>query len=282
MSWVRAALLAILALQIVALPSTGSAQQVVCEESPHAPPEDLGTPGQDGTTVETTLEAVGDQAAYRFRVPEASTAYVYVGDQWYDLDLALWYEFRAFACWRVRGISERHERRVLQLIRPDEQILESLDPGDYTLVAQAADTSAFDPSRGSTIRVALGPPLCGSLEPPNVPNPEHPGLLMRAEDALYQLGLSIEPRERLRGPFSLLTLNAFLSPPYTDLFDFEWGINGMAVDGHTGPTLQVAASELLQVNRVQLTAHGVREYPDPDQPHLPPTLSVECTFRVGA
>jgi hypothetical protein len=85
---------------------------------------------------------------------------------------------------------------------------------------------------------------------------------------------------------SLLSFNAFLSPPYTDLYDFAWEVDGVSVPEAGGPTLQLAVSDLPaqtgSQHRVQVSALGVRDYPDPDPAfrQIPPTLTVECAFEV--
>ena len=118
------------------------------------------------------------------------------------------------------------------------------------------------------MRVALGPQPCG--EP------------RRDPDDRYQLALTLRPEQP--GPFDLVSFNAFISPPYSDLFDFDWQPDGQPVSGDWRETLQQPAPELLKTgseHSIRVTARGVREYPDPDQPHIPPTLTVDCTFGVG-
>lgn len=253
---------------------------------------DLGTPGQDGATYVDRMARITDIHAYRFRSPGGLEAQIYVGDQWYDLDLGV-YSVAAnqtLACWqltRTEGLSQRNQRRVLQFIRPDERILENLPAGEHLLIvqpayaAQPAKNPGFSAARDFTIRIALGPPLC-AVDPPNVADPIYPSLKRRVADetSLYQLGMSIEPKQIT--PFSLMTFSAVVSPPYTDLFDFEWAIDGRTVTGYSEPVLQWAAGELPastgRRHRVDVIAHGAREYPDPEQPHVPPTLAVSCTF----
>jgi hypothetical protein len=86
--------------------------------------------------------------------------------------------------------------------------------------------------------------------------------------------------------FSLLSFNAFLSPPYTDLYDLDWEIDGVPMPDAAGLTLQLPVSELPAAvggqHRPRVTARGVRPYPDLDPAfrQIPPTLAVECTFQV--
>jgi hypothetical protein len=292
-------LTAVLVIAILALvgllrpadqPSAVQAQSTVCETAgAEVPMRELGSPDAEGVTVpQIRLASPTDRVAYRFVVAAPRTGFVYVGDQWYDLDLALYSITRSqtVACWQTLGArarSERHERRQIQFVRPDEQIIENLEPGVYVLTAGAVASSDFDAGRGFTVRVALGPTLCGSLDPPNVPHPRYPGLAVRAADAWYQLGMSVRPEQP--GPFDLVTFSAFVSPPYTDLFDFEWELDGQRIPGAEIPTVQLPARALLGdgargTHSVRVTARGARAYPDPEQTHIPPTLSVSCSFWV--
>ena len=112
-------------------------------------------------------------------------------------------------------------------------------------------------------------------------------MMTRAPGALYQLGLSIEPQNP--GPFSLMSFTAAVSPPYTDLFDFAWQLDGQpmpagSVTNIMSPT-QALPRGTVGEHTVRVTARGARPYPDPAQPSLPlngGTLSVECTFSVGS
>jgi hypothetical protein len=262
-------------------------------------PITFGSPDAQGITREDRLAGPAEKHGYYFTVPpQGGSAFIYVGDQWYDLDLFLFSRGRCGAgSWEVlaRAWSVRAERRTLQFVRPDEQIIE-LAAGEHLLIVghkYAEDpqfAADFNPERGFTIRVALNPAVC-NLDPPNVPapNPFDPSLSMmkRPDDALYQLALIIEPQSP--GLFSLMSFNAVVSPPYTDLFDFEWSLDGQPVPGVNIPTTQSPTQALPKgaagEHSVRVVARGVREYPDPDQPHIPlngGTLSVQCTFRVGA
>ena len=71
-----------------------------------APPKPIGAAGrgrlgQQGGVARERLTSV---RRYRFSVKEKGTAYVYVGDQWYDLNLGL-YSLKSGAdvgCWQVQ------------------------------------------------------------------------------------------------------------------------------------------------------------------------------------
>ena len=229
----------------------------------------LGAPNAEGTTMEGQLDNVGARRAYLFRVgQERRAGYIYLGDQWYDMEVALYTEDLGteLGRWKFTVASRESGARVLQFVRPDK-ITPTLDANrPYLLLVYAVNPANFDPRRGYTLRVALAPPVC-AVEPNNDP------------DALYALGMSYEPAAP--GPFSLISFNAFVTPPYSDLFDFEWQIDGRTLPGETGLTVLRAGSDLKAGDhKVRVTARGAREYPDPAQPHMPPTLSVECTVQV--
>jgi hypothetical protein len=235
----------------------------------------LGTPNAEGETRSAALSQTDERKAFRFHVgAEPQAAHIYLGDQWYDLDVAL-YEAdlpQPVARWLLLRKAETSGTRVIQFVRP-EKIIQKLKPNTrYTILVLAAYD--VDPSRPFTLRVALGPEVCAK-EPHDD----------SADDALtYLLAITVQPPDP--GPFSLVSFNAFVSPPYSDLFDFEWEIDGQPVPGAGGVTIHRAASDFQKtldgMHRVRVTARGARDYPDPDQPHRPPTLSVECAFRISA
>jgi hypothetical protein len=281
---------------MLSLPSRGLAQQPLdCLSDPDANRIDLGTPAANGTTQAARLSSPTDSVGFRFLVPQTSVALLYVGDQWYDINLYLYARSRCpTGSWDevIRAWSVRADQRVIQFMRPNEQIVNLL-AGEYVMLAlykptdDPARTDPFDPSRGFTGRVALSTPYC-AVTPPDVPtpNPIKPNLLVkrRPDDALYQLGLSIDPAEKERGPFALLTFSAFVSPPYTDLFDFNWTLDDQPQPDATDATFQLPVSGLIHgiQHQIQVTAVGARQYPDPALTHIPPTLSVECPFRLAS
>lgn len=263
--------------------------------------KDLQTPTAEGTTIQDRLDSPVERHSYTFKAGDGRAAFIYVGDQWYDLDLVLYSrgQCAVLAAWEVlaKAYSYNSGQRVIQYVRPDEEII-NVNPDDYELVVShkywrnPENARDFDPSKGFTVRVALGPRVCG-LDPPNdQPNPLVPGLFKRRDDALYQAGISVTPDNP--GPFDLISFNAVVSPPYLDLFDFDWTLDGQPVPGFSGPAIQPGAAganfqsptAALQKtpdgqHKVRVTARGMREYPDPDTPpeyKLPPTMSVECTF----
>jgi hypothetical protein len=198
------------------------------------------------------------------------------------------------ACWGVQraAASERAQRRVISFVRPDERFIEDLSPGAYILSVRPGyerPLEGFDPARGYTVRVALIPNVCG-LTPPNTsPDPNYPKLKQRENDDVnyYQAGVTFEPPVEELGPFALMTLTAHLSPPFTDLFDFEWTIDGQRIPGGSTPIVQRPYADLPKTpggrHRIQLVARGAREYRDPDPQfnHIPlngGTLTVECSF----
>jgi hypothetical protein len=82
----------------------------------------------------------------------------------------------------------------------------------------------------------------------------------------------------------MLTFNAFIDPSFTDLFDFVWEIDGKPLPNSNSPVLQLPAQALGATmfgrHVVKVTAIGARQYPDPDRPHIPPTLSASGAFEV--
>jgi hypothetical protein len=289
-----ALLIVIIAVPLVPPDTIAQAQTAGCLPSRNLA-ADIGEPGQDGTTIEGQFAQVSDQGNWLFHLTSPRSVYVYVGDQWYDLDLAILSlaEDKVVACWRVKkeeAISARTQRRIIQLIRPDDRILELLPPGDYLLLVRPAfDDIAFvpdfDPGKKFTVRLATAPIACAVNPPNDEVDPQYPQLKRRRADEqnLYQLSVSYQPVQP--GPFDLLTFNAVVSPPFTDLFDFEWQIDGQPVPDSNQPTIQAPVPALAQLpagaqHQVSVTARGAREYPDPDQPSIPPTLTAGCSFQL--
>lgn len=287
-----AALTAMLAIEPYAAPVAYGQPipQVICDMPATEAPRNIGAPGADGwTNEEEALNGLLETRRYLFSVKEKGTAYVYVGDQWYNLNLGVYsVVFGAQSCWSVQalGTSAAAERRVLQFVRPDERALE-VEPGDYILSVRAGDAMGFDPSRNFTVRIAVAPKAC-NLEPGDVPT-EYPGMTAKPENPnKFQVGISFTPDESALGPFTLMAFNAYVSPPYTNLFDFTWELDGQTVPG-VDPTILKPYAELSKstggVHTVKLTARGARPYEDPTDPQYNFTpfdggaVSVTCTFR---
>ena len=254
---------------------------------------DLGAPTAEGTTVRVSLAAPTDQAMLTFSVRGASSSYValYVGDQWYDVDATIYR--RGPGPGLIVGqpivVLDRSERRRIQFISPEDVLLPSLPAGEYVLVVEpkaavsperAAD---FAVGRDFLVRVAVGAPLCAVMPPNDQPAGTHPA------DALYQLGLAAEPSPP--GRTSLLTFSAVVSPPFTDLFDFAWSVDGVPVENADGPIYQPPGRDFRATpngqHTVTLVARGAREYHDPTDPsfsQLPlggGTIAVTCTFSLS-
>ena len=273
--------LALLAASCVFLPNDDARAQAGCGGRQEAAVAvcDLPPPDAQGVTVRGSFNRLGDLSVFRFRVAdEASTVQIYVGDLWYQVAVSLWRSGQApgdpgagaLACGSSRDClieAPRSERRVLQFLEP-KSIVERLEPGSYAIVVAPGEDLGFDPNRAFTVRVALTPATC-ALEADR-----------RGE---YRLGLVVRPGAPRRA--DLLTFNAFVSPPYNDLFDFEWTLDGEPVSGSSPEIVQRAVSQLGGApdgqHTVRVTARGARAYPDPDQPAIPPTISAECTFRVA-
>lgn len=298
----RAALAMMLATVVAVQPQTTrdalgqGVPQEICGASGSAAPTPIGQPGADGwVSDQEGLSGPGEVRRYRFSVKEKGTAYVYVGDQWYDLNLGLFSMKTGteVGCWsvQVKGTSVESERRKLGFVRPDERAIE-VEDGDYILTARPADTARVDPSRKFTVRVAVGPRVCALL-PANVPDPAFAGLTNKPENPdLFQVGVSLQPDPSELSQFSLMSFNAYLSPPFTDLFDFAWELDGQPVPGVAEATFLKPYADLpktpLGLHTVKLTVTGAREYKDPTDPQfniLPfdgGSRTVVCQFRGPA
>jgi hypothetical protein len=279
-----------------AAPPLAGAQGLGCIADPDQNRIEMGTPDAAGNSQHVDLADPSVTVGFHFTTTEPHSALLYIGDQWYDLDLYLYVRgiCKGQVGWEklIRAWSVRAEKRVIQFMRPNEQIVNLL-PGEYLMVAQfdPAGNEPFDPSRGFTARVATTSPYCG-LDPPDElqPNPAAPSIMVprRPDDALYQLGLSIDPvKEDDRVPFTLMSFGAFLSPPYGDLFDYAWTFDGQPLQLDPSTYLyQIPVEGLPKApggqHTIQVTAIGARYYPDPSLTHLPPTLTVSCTFKMPA
>jgi hypothetical protein len=270
--------------------------QEICGAQGTDAPIAIGQPGADGwVSDQEGLSSANEARRYRFSVKERGTAYVYVGDQWYDLNLGLFSMKTGteVGCWsvQVKGTSVESERRKLGFVRPDERAIE-VEEGDYILTARPADTAVVDARRKFTVRVAVGPRVC-ALQPANVPDPAYAGLTNRPENPdLFQVGVSVQPDPADVTQFSLMSFTAYLSPPFTDLFDFAWELDGEVVPDATEATLLKPYADLPQtplgLHTVKLTVTGAREYKDPTDaqfnilPFDGGTRTVVCQFRGPA
>jgi hypothetical protein len=176
-------------------------------------------------------------------------------------------------------------------VRPDERALE-VEAGDYILTARPADGAMVDPARKFTVRVAVGPRVC-ALMPANIPDPQFPDMTNKPDNPdLFQVGVTFQPDASELSQFSLMSFNAFMSPPFTDLFEFSWEIDGQVIPGETGPTILKPYADLpkmpLGLHTVKMTAKGVNEYKDPTEakynvlPFNGGSKTVTCQFRGQA
>jgi hypothetical protein len=295
--------LAILLATVVAVDPRGASNalgqmvpQQVCGTNSTSAPIPIGQPGADGwVSDQESLSGPSEARRYQFSVKQKGTAYVYVGDQWYDLNLGL-YSMKTgqeVGCWevQVKGTSVESERRKLGFVRPDERAIE-VEEGDYLLTARPADTARVDAARKFTVRVAVGPRVC-ALQPANVPVAEYAGMTNKPENPdLFQVGVSLQPDPAELTQFSLMSFNAYLSPPFSDLFDFAWELDGQPVPDATEATLLKPYADLaktpLGLHTVKLTVKGAREYTDPTDkqfnilPFNGETRTVTCQFRGPA
>ena len=245
-----------------------------------SPPEqagaDLGAPDANGITVVERFAAAEQTNIYTFSVPVRSSVHVYVGDLWYDVGVTLWRgSTDGGACTPGAGClaeSRASARRVVQFVQP-KTLLETVDAGTYALTIRPQD-AAFEPGRPFTLRLAVTPPVCAV-------NP--------AADGQYLAAVSITPASPTRA--SLVTLTAYVLPPYTDLFDFTWSAEGASLPERQGPIVQVPGFELLRTPggtaNITMTATGARTYRDPTDArydHRPlggGSLTVGCKISPG-
>jgi hypothetical protein len=282
------------AATIPAATPLAGAQGLGCIPDPDQTRIEMGTPDGQGNSQRIDFPDPSGSVGFHFTTTAPTASLLYIGDEWYDLNLFLYARgVCKGAGWEklIRAWSVRAEYRVIQFMRPNEQIVNLL-PGEYLMVAQfdPASPQPFDPVKGFTARVATASPYCG-LDPQDElqPNPAAPSIMVprRRDEALYQLGISIDPlNEDNRVPFTLMSFGAFLSPPYTDLFDFSWTFDGQPLQLDPSASLYQVPVEALpktpgNQHTVKVTAIGARYYPDPWLTHLPPTLTVSCSFKIA-
>jgi hypothetical protein len=286
------------ALAVATVPGAAplaGAQGLGCIPDPDQTRIEMGTPNGQGNSQHIDFPDPSGSVGFHFTTTTPTASLLYIGDEWYDLSLFLYVRgtCKGTGGWErlIRAWSVRAEYRVIQFMRPNEQIVNLL-PGEYLMVAQSdpASPQPFDPVKGFTARVATASAYC-ALDPVDElqPNPAAPAIMVprRPDEALYQLGMSIDPpNEADRVPFTLMSFGAFLSPPYTDLFDFTWTFDGQPLQLDPSTFLYQVPVEALpktpgNQHTVTVTAIGARYYPDPLLTHLPPTLTVSCPFKVA-
>jgi len=240
---------------------------------------DLGAVRADGVTVFDSFGSFEQANAYTFRVADGpGTAEVHVGDLWYDVDVMLWRasalpsnpsQWRMMPCDEAAGClasAPASARRQIQFIQP-KGLFEAVEPGTYAVVVRPRDEVGFSAWRQFTLWVAVAPPVCA---------------IGSDSEGRYQIALAITPARPRHA--DLVTMTAYVLPPFGDLFEFEWTVNGRRLAA-TGPTAQSLAFDLAQGrsgdHEVKVVAHGAAPYPDPAQPEIPPTLSVACPLTVG-
>jgi hypothetical protein len=236
-----------------------------------------------GTTIKSrvksddlTNDVPNSREAWEFTLSAASGVHIILQDLWYAMGVQVWEKptQRKILEQDFRAKAEDFQSRVIQFVKPEVIVLNQLPAGTYAIfVYPGADAISppvpaipgFDPNRGYTLRVAAGSPACGA-----------------AQHDYFQLGLTIQPSPITQ--FSLITFNAFIDPPYTDLYDFDWTVDGKVVATGARQTYQVAANALGGTgnHQVSVLARGVRQYPDPApyQSLIPPDVSVQCAFTI--
>jgi hypothetical protein len=273
----RAAFIAALAFLPVAFPAPGYAGSP--GELPALASNDLGTVRADGTTLRDTLSGFEQANAYTFRVADGpGTAEVYVGDLWYDVDVMLWRasslpgnpsQWRAMPCDEGAGClasAPVSARRRVQFVQP-KGLFQAVDSGSYVVIVRPRDEAEFSASRQFTLWVAVAPPVC---------------TVASDGEGRYQIALAMTPAHPRRA--ELVTMTAYVLPPFGDLFDFEWTANGRRL-APSGPTTQAIAFDLAQGrssgHEVGVVARGARPYPDPEQAEIPPTISATCPLALN-
>jgi hypothetical protein len=223
----------------------------------------LGQPNAMGNTVQGLFQDLADVDVYRFEVPAGGAqAHLTLSDLWHEGSLQL-YEAGPGT---LIAESDRRGQTQGQLLAP-EVINHWLEGGSYAAyVTPGQEGWVGAEAHSYTLRVALGPRPAAPAGPGPAP----------AEARGYQLTLSIEPEAP--GPFSLMTFTATVDPPFSDLFDFSWTIDGQPFEEN---------AQVIQLPRpsrgahtVLVVARGARYYPDLTLPELPPTLSASGSFQV--
>jgi hypothetical protein len=223
----------------------------------------LGQPNAVGITVQGLFNNPADVDVYRFDVPApGAQAHITLTDLWSEGDL------RLFDITRGAFIAEADRLgSALGQFRAPGAIVRWLEPGSYSAFVESDRNDWTGAAAHSyTLRVALGPRAAPAAGPAPYP----------ASAGGYQLTLSIEPSDP--GPFSLMTFTATIDPPFTDLFDFSWSVDGQPL-GDNANAVQFGRPSGGS-HTVLVIARGARPYPDPSAPGVPPTLSANGTFEV--
>jgi hypothetical protein len=263
-------LVVLLGLLLAPTPSSSQVAPPSVASDPCPEPNDtvanacsLGQPNATGTTVQGRFHSPSDVDVYRFEVPPGGAqAHLTLSDLWLEGSLRLYDVTRG----SFIADSDRQGQAQGQLFAP-EVINRFLEGGSYAaFVAVGAIGWERAEAYSYTLRVALGPRAAAPAGPGPAPS----------SAGGYQLTLSIEPPDP--GPFSLMTFTAFIDPPFTDLFDFAWTVDGQPF-GDNAPVVQLPRPSSGQ-HTVVVVARGARYYPDRTLPELPPTLSASGAFTV--
>jgi hypothetical protein len=262
--------LVVTSINQVTAPLFAVAQSTLMTESPEVcsePNDQIDqacplVPSGSGTTIQSAFNGPTDVDFYAFATPAPGVqTHLTLSDLWLDGALQL-YDGQG----SLIEHSDRHGSAQGQLSAP-EVIVRWLEPGNYSLavVSGAADWGRST-ARTYSLRVAFGPS-------PAIP--AGPGPYPAAAGG-YQLSLGIEPSEPRN--VSLVTFTATIGPPFTDLFDFSWSLDGQPFGENLNVVQLPRPSSGSHV--VTVVAHGARRYPDPSRPELPPNLSVTGQFSV--
>jgi hypothetical protein len=273
----RAAVAAVLVVLLAVLAEPGYAGGP--SAAPAQAAADLGTVRAEGVTLTDSLGSFGQANAYTFRVGDGpGSVQVYVGDLWYDVEVLLLRgsaltddpsQWRTMPCSAAAGCvasAPGSARRRVQYVQP-KGLIEPVETGSYAVVVRPRDEADFSAWRTFTLRVVVTPPVCA---------------VSGDAESSYRVALAMTPSQARRA--DLVTLTAYVLPPFGDLFDFEWSVDGRRL-ASSGPVAQALAFDLAGSqsgsHAVQVMARGVRAYPDPDQPEVPPSLSAGCSLTIG-
>ncbi|MCC7106400.1 MAG: PPC domain-containing protein [Chloroflexi bacterium] len=214
-----------------------------------------------GAVVQGLFQTPTDQDAYRLEVPAGGAqVHLTLTDLWHPSDM------RLFDATGLRQIDSSDRSGIAQgQLEAPEIIVDRLEQGTYIVVVRtlAPETYPGAEAHSYTLRAELAP---ANTAPP-------------VTAGGYSLSLNIEPGTP--NQFSLMTFTAYLDPPFSDLFDFAWEVDGQRLGDAWGPVAQLPRPDVGS-HSIRVTAIGARQYPDRTLPHMPPTLSASGTFQVTA
>ena len=165
-AWAAFGLIATLMVGSFIWPSVAAESQPLCEGEYDSFTTAcfIGTPDAHGVTITDALSYSGQARAYKFRVgPQTSTAHVYLGDLWYDVDMALWRDPPnevEMGQWNLVAESRTFQQRVARFVSAGSCCSESRArnvhalraPGRRPLVRSPAAVHPADCARSTGLR----------------------------------------------------------------------------------------------------------------------------------